>query len=71
MDLNEKIKALHNASNLQAVLENKLKASDYKVIKCYEYSLVGIELPYDINELHAERELIREEIRALEDKFAE
>ena len=53
---------------LQA-LENKLTESDYKVIKCYEYSLAGLELPYDVQELHAEREAIRERIRELEEKI--
>ena len=49
--------------------QNKLSESDYKIIKCYEYSLAGLELPYDINALHAERESIREEIRLLEEKL--
>ena len=48
--------------------EKKLASSDYKIIKCYEYSLAGLDLPYDINELHAEREAIRDEIRKLEEK---
>lgn len=55
-----------NAKAIKAY-ENKLSESDYKIIKCYEYSLAGLELPYDIIELHAERELIREEIRKLEE----
>jgi hypothetical protein len=48
-------------------LEAKIAATDYQVIKCYEYSLAGLELPYDITLLHEEREAIREQIRALED----
>lgn len=48
--------------------QNKLSESDYKIIKCYEYSLAGLEMPYDIEALHAEREAIREEIRKLEEK---
>lgn len=48
--------------------QNKLTSSDYKIIKCYEYSLAGLEMPYDIEALHAERESIREEIRKLEEK---
>ena len=48
--------------------QNELAESDYKVIKCYEYSLAGLELPYDIQALHAEREVIREKIRLLEEK---
>lgn len=51
--------------------KNKLAESDYKVIKCYEYSLAGLDLPYDVTELHAEREAIREEIRTLEEKIIE
>ncbi len=48
-------------------LEAKIAATDYKVIKCYEYSLVGLELPYDLTLLHEEREAIRNQIRELED----
>lgn len=47
-------------------LEAQLTETDYQVIKCYEYSLVGLELPYDIQALHEEREAIREQIRELE-----
>ncbi len=49
--------------------QNELTASDYKIIKCYEYSLAGLELPYDVNALHSEREAIREKIRFLEEKL--
>jgi hypothetical protein len=41
-------------------LEAQLTETDYQIIKCYEYSLVGLELPYDIQALHEEREAIRE-----------
>lgn len=47
-------------------LKNQLANSDYKVIKCVESNLAGEELPYDINELHKERNAIREEINRLE-----
>lgn len=47
-------------------LKNKLKSDDYKIIKCYESSLVGEPLPYDIEELHAKRQKIRDEINMLE-----
>lgn len=46
-------------------LENELESDDYKIIKCYEYSLAGDELPYDINELHKKRQSIRDEINRL------
>jgi hypothetical protein len=32
--------------------EKKLAESDYKIIKCYEYSLANLQLPYDIQKLH-------------------
>jgi uncharacterized coiled-coil DUF342 family protein len=47
-------------------LEEQIASTDYQVIKCYEYSLAGLELPYDIQELHNSREAIREQIRKLE-----
>lgn len=49
-----------------AVLKDELQATDYKIIKCYEYQLAGLELPYDIAELHSERQAIRDQINALE-----
>lgn len=47
-------------------LKQRLSDSDYKVTKCYECSLVGEVLPYDIEALHAERQSIRDEINRLE-----
>ena len=47
-------------------LVKELESTDYKVIKCYEYSLVGEELPYDIGVLHAKRQSIRDEINVAE-----
>lgn len=47
-------------------LEKKLASSDYKIIKCYEASLVGAKMPYDTEELHQARQKIRDEINRLE-----
>ena len=47
-------------------LKKQLSESDYKVTKCYECSLVGETLPYDIEALHVERQAIRDEINRLE-----
>lgn len=69
MTPNEKIKRIIASMKAIETFEKKLANSDYKIIKCYEYSLAGLDLPYDINELHAEREAIREEIRKLEEKI--
>lgn len=68
MTPNEKLNKLLADIRLKKALEFRLSKSDYKVIKCYEYSLAGLDLPYDIETLHAERESIREEIRQLEEE---
>lgn len=49
-----------------AELKKQLEATDYRVIKCSECQLLGEEMPYDIKELHAERQAIRDEINKLE-----
>jgi len=48
------------------VLKQQLAETDYKIIKCYEYQLAGLDLPYDIPALHAERQGIRDKINLLE-----
>lgn len=52
-------------------LKEQLSESDYRVTKCYECSLVGKTLPYDIQELHTERQSIRDEINRLESMLGE
>lgn len=47
-------------------LKEKLAETDYRIIKCYEYQLAQLELPYDITELHTERQAIRDRINLLE-----
>lgn len=49
-----------------AELKAQLSATDYKVIKCSECQLLGQEMPYDVAELHAQRQAIRDEINRLE-----
>lgn len=44
----------------------KLAESDYKIIKYTEYIAAGLEAPYDIVELHAERQEYRDTINELE-----
>ena len=51
-------------------LKQRLSESDFKVTKCYECSLVGETLPYDIQALHDERQAIRDEINRLESLLA-
>ena len=47
-------------------LKSELQESDYKVIKCAEAMAVGAEMPYDITELHKERQALRDKINKLE-----
>jgi len=47
-------------------LKRQLSATDYKVIKCAECQLLGAEMPYDMQALHAQRQAIRDRINALE-----
>ena len=44
---------------------------DWKVAKCYEYSLIGEEAPYDIKELHEKRQAVRNQINALQEELAQ
>lgn len=60
------VKALHVVQAEIEALKQALDATDYKVTKCYECALVGETLPYDVQELHRERQAIRDEINRLE-----
>lgn len=47
-------------------LKAELAETDYQVIKCYEASLVGEELPYDMKMLHTSRNAIRARINEIQ-----
>lgn len=47
-------------------LKQALADSDYKVIKCAEAQMAGVELPYNIAALHEERQELRDMINELE-----
>ena len=55
-----------SAADQIAELKKRLSATDYKIIKCSECQLVGKEMPYDVAELHEERQAIRDQINVLE-----
>jgi len=50
--------------------EIELGNSDYKIVKSYEYQLLGLEIPYDLQSLHAEREELRERINEFREILA-
>lgn len=39
---------------------------DYRITKCYEASLIGLDMPYDVADLHQARQAVRDEINQLE-----
>ena len=58
--------------NLEADLaSNASDIGDWKIIKCYEASLQGKPLPYDINELMTARQNIRKRINELQAQLEE
>jgi hypothetical protein len=55
-----------NAFERLMQLKEAIQSTDYKIIKSYEYSLAGLDLPYNIQLLHEERQAIRDEINEIE-----
>lgn len=47
-------------------LEWALKATDYEVIKCYEYEKCGMKAPYDVDAVHKERQAKRDRINEIQ-----
>ena len=52
-------------------LKARIAASDYKIIKTYEYTLLGEQTEYDIKAVHAERQALRDQINVLETQLAD
>ena len=50
-------------------LKAQIAESDYKVIKCAEAQLLGAEMPYNVEHLHAERQALRDKINEIENKI--
>lgn len=47
-------------------LECDLRASDYEIIKAYEYEKCGIKAPYDMDAVHKERQAKRDRINEIQ-----
>ena len=52
-------------------LKAQIAASDYKVIKTYEYTIIGEQTEYDMETVHAERQALRDQINSLETQLAD
>ena len=66
MDLEAELRELR--SELQA---NTSEVGDWKIVKALEYQLSGGEIPYDIKELNAKSQAIRDRINTIEIELAE
>ena len=58
------------------VLRSKLQANtseigDWKVIKALEYQLAGQEIPYDMDKLNSDRQVVRDRINEIESLLAQ
>lgn len=49
-----------------SLTSNDSVIGDYRITKCYEASLIGLDMPYDIENLHQQRQSVRDEINKLE-----
>lgn len=47
-------------------LKKQLEDTDYQIIKSSEYQLLGLGAPYNLEELHIERQALRDKINELE-----
>lgn len=56
-----------NAAIEIAKLQEELNNTDYKIIKCSEYQLAGLDIPYNIAELHSKRQILRDRINELQE----
>lgn len=56
-----------NADIEIAKLQEELDSTDYKIIKCSEYQLAGLDIPYNIAELHTKRQILRDRINELQE----
>ena len=67
--LAEMLAAEKRAENAVEVsrLKAEIAATDYQIIKCSECQLLGKDMPYDVAELHEQRQAIRDEINAMEE----
>lgn len=53
------------------VLGCQLRATDYEVIKAYEYEKCGIKAPYDMDAVHKERQAKRDRINEIQKILSE
>ena len=45
--------------------QNQLNSTDYKIIKAMEYQMLGLNVGYNLTELHEQRQQLRESIKMI------
>lgn len=58
--------------NLQSELSSQVsEIGDWKIAKCMEHQALGLEMPYDLQKLHEQRQAVRDKIGELEKQLEE
>lgn len=65
----ERQQAIDALQSQIAEYKTRIDATDYRIIKAYEYSTIGLESEYDMESLHAERQSFRDKINRLEEEL--
>ncbi len=66
----ERMEKEQEIRNLQSMLSSTASPiGDWKIAKHMEYTLLGMDSPYDIEALHAERQAIRDRINNLQEEL--
>lgn len=56
--------------NLEADLSSTAsEIGDWKIAKCMEYQVNGLEIPYNIEDLHQRRQAVRDKINQLQEEI--
>ena len=68
--LDERAQKEQEIRNLQSMLSSTASPiGDWKIAKHMEYTLLGMDSPYDIEALHTERQAIRDRINDLQEEL--
>ncbi len=65
----ERQQAIDALQSQIAAYKAQIDATDYRIIKAYEYRVVGLESKYDMDALHTERQSFRDEINRMEEEL--
>lgn len=70
--MEERMELEQEIRNLQAELGSQAsEIGDWKIAKCMECQALGLEMPYNLEELHTKRQAVRDKIAEIEEKLAE